>query len=67
VAFYAFVMTMIGGSLGPLAVAALTERVFANPAHVGWSMAVVGAVALSLSAILAWFAARAQEKFDEQR
>lgn len=67
VAFYAFVMTMIGGSLGPLAVAALTERVFANPAHVGWSMAVVGAIALSLSALLALWAARAQETFDEQR
>ncbi|NKI98350.1 MFS transporter [Novosphingobium sp. SG707] len=64
VALYAFVMTMIGGSLGPLAVATLTERVFADPARVGWSMALVGGVALSLSALLAAVAARAQEKLD---
>jgi MFS family permease len=66
VAFYAFVMTMIGGSLGPLAVAALTERVFANPARVGWSMGIVGAVALTLSAMLAMMTARAQERMNAQ-
>jgi MFS family permease len=62
VAFYAFVMTMLGGSLGPLAVAALTQQMFGDPAHVGWSIAVVGVVALSGSAVLALVAARLQEK-----
>jgi MFS family permease len=58
VALYAFVMTMLGGSLGPIAVAFLTERIFANPAHVGWSMAIVGTIALCLSALIAAIAAR---------
>jgi MFS family permease len=57
VALYAFVMTMIGGSLGPVAVAWLTESVFADPMAVGWSMAIVGAVAFTLSALLAFYAA----------
>ncbi len=58
VALYAFVMTMLGGSLGPIAVAFLTERIFADPAHVGWSMAIVGTIALCLSALIAMIAAR---------
>lgn len=59
VALYAFVMTMIGGSLGPLFVAVLTEHVFHDAAAVGWSMAFMGTLALSLSALLAVIAARA--------
>jgi len=58
VALYAFVMTMIGGSLGPLAVAGLTEHVFGSPAAVGRSMAVVGSFTLLASALLAMLAAR---------
>jgi len=46
VAFYAFVMTMIGGSLGPLAVAGLTQHVFGSPMLIGRSMAIVGVVTL---------------------
>lgn len=57
VALYAFVMTMIGGSLGPVAVAWLTGSVFADPQAVGWSMAIVGSVAFTLSALLAFYAA----------
>lgn len=57
VALYAFVMTLIGGSLGPVAVAWLTESVFADPLAVGWSMAIVGTVAFTLSALLAFIAA----------
>lgn len=57
VALYAFVMTMIGGSLGPVAVAWLTGSVFADPQAVGWSMAIVGTVAFTLSALLAFYAA----------
>jgi hypothetical protein len=59
VALYAFSMTMVGGSLGPVAVAALTERVFGDPAAVGSSMAIVGSVALLASAALALLTARA--------
>jgi MFS family permease len=58
VALYAFVMTMIGGSLGPLAVAGLTERVFAAPTSIGLAMAIVGALALSASTGFALVAAR---------
>ena len=58
VALYAFVMTMLGGSLGPIAVAFLTERIFADPALVGWSIAIVGTIALCLSALTAAIAAR---------
>jgi MFS family permease len=58
VALYAFVMTMIGGSLAPLGVAFLTERVFHDPHAVAWSMAIVGTAALSLSALLSMTAAR---------
>jgi MFS family permease len=62
VALYAFVMTMIGGSLGPLAVAGLTQHLFGDAASVGWSIAIVGSLALAGSAVLAVLAARAQEK-----
>lgn len=57
VALYAFVMTLIGGSLGPVAVAWLTQSVFADPQAVGWSMAIVGTLAFTLSALLAFVAA----------
>lgn len=52
VALYAFVMTMIGFSLGPIAVAFLTQHVFGSPLDVGKSIAIVGVVALSMSALL---------------
>lgn len=54
VALYAFVMTMIGMSIGPIAVASLTENAFQSPAMVGSSMAIVGTGALVLSALLSW-------------
>ncbi|AXB79584.1 MFS transporter [Novosphingobium sp. P6W] len=57
VALYAFVMTVIGGSLGPLAVAWLTENVFASPMAVGRSMATVGVSAFVVAALLAFRAA----------
>jgi MFS family permease len=59
VSLYAFSMTMIGGSLGPLAVATLTERVFGDPAAVGRSMAIVGCVTLVAASMLTLVAARA--------
>jgi len=65
VALYAFVMTMIGGSLGPFAVAGLTQHVFARPEAVGWSMAIVGALALGASAALGLVSARAARNMAE--
>ena len=59
VALYAFSMTMIGSSLGPIAVATLTERVFGDPAAVGSSMAIVGSLALLASSALTVQTARA--------
>lgn len=59
VALYAFVMTMIGGSLGPLIVAYLTQHVFGDPSSLGLSMALAGSVAMACSAILAFVTARA--------
>jgi MFS family permease len=58
VALYAFVMTMIGFSLGPIAVASLTEKLFKSPQMVGSSMAIVGITVLGISALLALRAAR---------
>ena len=57
-------MTMIGGSLGPIAVAGITERVFGDPQAVGWSMAIVGSIAFALSAALLLIAASALPKQD---
>ena len=57
VALYAFVMTMIGGSIGPVAVAALTEHMFGSPRSVGLSMAIVGIAAFTLSTLFAMVAA----------
>ena len=38
--------TVIGATLGPLAIASITERVIGDPAKVGWSIAVFGSVCL---------------------
>ena len=59
VALYSFSMAMIGSSLGPIAVATLTERVFGDPAAVGSSMAIVGCVTLLASSALGLLTARA--------
>lgn len=57
VALYAFVMTMIGFSFGPLAVAYLTEHVFHAASAVGFSMAIVGTISLAAAAALGLTAA----------
>lgn len=59
VALYSFSMAMIGSSLGPVAVATLTERVFGDPAAVGSSMAIVGCVTLLAASALTLLTARA--------
>lgn len=62
IALYAFVMSMIGSTLGPIAVAALTQNVFHDPHAVARSMAIVGSVALSLSSVLALLCTREFER-----
>jgi MFS family permease len=59
VSLYSFSMAMIGSSLGPVAVATLTERVFGDPAAVGSSMAIVGCVTLLAASALTLLTARA--------
>lgn len=49
--------TLIGAALGPLLIAAVTERVFGDPAMVGWSIAIICAPAFLVSALcyaIAW-------------
>jgi len=49
--------TLIGAAIGPLLIAAVTERVFGDPAMVGWSIAMVCAPAFLISALcyaVAW-------------
>lgn len=53
VSLYAFVVTMIGTSLGPLAVAQVNDAFFHDPKLIGRAVTIVGAGALILSALLA--------------
>jgi MFS family permease len=52
VALYAFSGTMIGGTLGPLFVALVTDHLWRDPAKVGWSILVVAIPAFLLSGAL---------------
>ncbi|MHB8284879.1 MAG: MFS transporter [Caulobacteraceae bacterium] len=53
VSLYAFVVTMVGMSLGPLLVAQVNDAFFHDPKLIGRAVTVVGASALILSALLA--------------
>ena len=57
-ALYAFFMTLIGASSGPLLVAYVTEQVFRSDAAVGLSIAIVGTIAFGACAMSALIAAR---------
>lgn len=57
VSLYAFFMTLIGASTGPVIVAFLTEHVFGSREAVGTSMAITGSTAFALAASLAVSAA----------
>lgn len=57
-ALYAFFMTLIGASSGPLLVAYVTERIFGSDEAVGLSIAFVGTVAFGACALFAVIAAR---------
>ncbi|WP_260929743.1 MFS transporter [Novosphingobium sp. 9] len=52
ISFYAFFMTLVGASLGPVLVAFLTEHVFHSDGAVGLSLAVIGTVAFAGCAVL---------------
>lgn len=55
-AFYIAVMNVLGNGLGPLTVALLTDRVFADETMLGSSMALSAAVLGPLGIALCWFA-----------
>lgn len=55
-AFYLAVMNLLGNGLGPLAVALLTDRVFADEAMLGRSMALSAGVLGPLGVLLCWIA-----------
>jgi MFS family permease len=61
-ALFLFVNNLVGIGAGPVAVALLTDRVFGVPQSVGMSLAIVGAVAAALAAVVQWAGIRA---FDE--
>ena len=52
VSLYAFVLIMIGSTLGPLAAAQLNGVLFDDPRMLGRSLAIIGIAALILSAAL---------------
>jgi hypothetical protein len=43
-ALYLFVVSLIATSLGPTSIALLTDRLFQNPADVGYSMSLVAGI-----------------------
>jgi MFS family permease len=53
-AVYLFVINLVGIGLGPLIVAALTEKVFHDPKAVHLSLLIVGAVSFALAVALLW-------------
>jgi MFS family permease len=50
-ALYLFVVTVIATALGPTSIALLTDRLFKNPAQVGYSMAIIAAIVGPLGCI----------------
>ena len=55
-AIYYLSMNLVGLTIGPLSVAVITERVFANPKAIGYSMAIVTVVAGTIAIGLLWWA-----------
>jgi hypothetical protein len=58
-ALFLFVNNLVGIGGGPVAVALLTDRVFGIPASVGTSLALVGAAAAAVAAVVQWAGIRA--------
>lgn len=61
-ATYYLVVSVIGLSVGPISVALLTDKVFGDPAAVGWSIAAVGLIAAPVSAFLMHLGSRSYLK-----
>ncbi len=53
-AIYLAIFTIVGGGLGPLVIATLTDHVFHDPAKVGHSMALSYGVLLPLASVVLW-------------
>lgn len=53
-AIYLFIVNLVGLGLGPTAVALVTDFVFQDVTKVGYSLAVVGGIAMPLSALVLW-------------
>ncbi|MBY8825654.1 hypothetical protein [Sphingomonas colocasiae] len=55
---YILTITVIGLGVGPTAVALMTDYVFADPARVGESLAIVTLISAVLGTLLLWRGAR---------
>lgn len=66
-ALYAFFMTLIGASSGPLLVAYVTEQIFGSDEAVGLSIAIVGTMAFAACALSALLAARNLRAWTDRR
>lgn len=53
-AVYLFIVNLIGLGLGPTAVALATDYVFGDKAMVGYSLALIGGIALPISGLVLW-------------
>lgn len=61
-ALYLFAVTLIGATLGPTMVALLTDYLFANPSHLGFSIALTIAFTAPIGIIAALIGARQLKK-----
>lgn len=55
---YAFFMTLVGASMGPLLVAFLTTYLFRSDDSIGWAIAIIGTASFILAAMLAALSAK---------
>jgi MFS family permease len=55
-AAYQLSLTLVGATLGPFSVALLTDYFFRDEARLGYSMAIVSAIANPIAAIVLWLA-----------
>ncbi len=60
-AIYQLSLTLVGATIGPFAVAQLTDRVFGDELQLGYSMAIVSAIANPIAAFVLWRALKAAQ------
>jgi MFS family permease len=60
-AAYQLSLTLVGATIGPFAVAVLTDAVFGDELRLGWSMAIVSAIANPIAAYVLWRAIRSAD------